>query len=76
MTEPVKRKPGRPPVDRPAFDQLPIKVGHTTYQRVTEVKKQIEEYEKRAVTYSETLDILVRHWEQTGQLIADARGTT
>lgn len=58
-----------------AFDQSTMKVGYTTYRRVTEVKQQIEEYEKRAVTYSETLDILVRHWEQTGQLIADARDT-
>ena len=52
-----------------AFDQSTLKVGLTTYRRVTEVKQAIEEYERRTVTYSETLDILVRHWEQTNELI-------
>lgn len=53
-----------------------MKVSETTYLRITEVKHSLEAYEKREVTYSETLDMLVRHWESTGELIRDAiKGT-
>lgn len=47
-----------------AFAQLVIKVSTTTHQQVTEVKKSLEKELQRQVTYSETLDNLLRRWNQ------------
>lgn len=58
-----------------AFDQVPIRVSTATHRRVTAVKQLMEAAEQRQVTYSECVDLLVRHWEATGRLVAPARDT-
>lgn len=63
---------GRPKREDPPFDPTKMSVGRTTHARLSEVKRQIEAYEQRTMTFSEVLDILVRHWESTGELIRDA----
>jgi hypothetical protein len=65
------------PRDRSNWDQITLKVSPATYQRVTEVRGQMKEINGRAVTYSETLDSLVRLWhERAAELARIAQGET
>ena len=57
------------------FEQQTMKVSPATYQRVTEVRSQMTELNGRRVTYSETLDELVRLWhERAAELLRIAQG--
>lgn len=56
-----------------AFAQTVIKVGGATHQRVTAVKRQLEQARGRQVTYAEVVDELVRHWEASARLLQDVK---
>jgi hypothetical protein len=56
------------------FDQLVVRVGRPTYDRVSVIKKGLQRSEGRQVTFSEAIDRMAELWERA-QAAVDAKET-